>query len=83
MSLLQQYQYLVFDHFHTDLQAFPTDVPDNLVLVSELCQFRQQIGAHVEADLLRAVLFDCLLSKRDEHDIIHRASVIRKLCIFK
>lgn len=59
-SLLSQSKYLVFDHFHTDLQAFSTDVADDLVLVSEFRHLRHQIGPHGEADLLRAVFFDRL-----------------------
>lgn len=62
VSLVANSIYLVFDHFHADLQAFSTDVADNLILVSEFCQFRHEIGAHVKTDLLRAILFDGLLS---------------------
>lgn len=59
-----QTQYLVSDHFHADLQAFPTDIADDLILVSEFCQFCHKIGAHIETDLLRAILFDCLLKHK-------------------
>lgn len=35
MSLSANTTHLVFDHFHADLQAFSTDVTDDLILVSE------------------------------------------------
>ena len=63
MSLVFKSQYLAFDHFHTDLQAFSTDIADNLVLVSEFCQFCHQIGAHIMTVLLQAIFFDSLVSK--------------------
>ena len=56
-------QYLVFDHFHTDLQALSADVTDDLVLVSEFCQLCQHVCAHVMAVLLQALFFDSLLNK--------------------
>lgn len=52
--------HLVFHHFHTDLHAFPTDVADDLVLVPQLGQLGHDVGAHVEADLLRTVLLNRL-----------------------
>lgn len=63
MSFLLQTQYLVFDHLHTDLQAFSTDVTDDLIAVSEFCQLCHQIGAHIKTVLLCAVFFDSLLSE--------------------
>ena len=51
---------LVFDHFHADLQAFSTDITNNLILVSEFCQFCHQIGAHIKTVLLCAVFLDSL-----------------------
>lgn len=52
--------HLVFDHLHSDHQAFPPDVPDDLVLVSELGQLGHQVGADQEAVALQTVLFDRL-----------------------
>lgn len=56
-------QHLVSDHFHTDLQAFSTDITDDLILVSEFRELCHQIGAHTKAVLLGVVLSDCLLRK--------------------
>lgn len=52
--------HLVFHHLHADLQAFPADVANDLVLVPQLGQLGHDVGAHVEADLLGAVLLNCL-----------------------
>lgn len=55
--------HLVFYHLHADLQAFPTDVADDLVLVPQLGQLGHDVGAHVEADPLRAVVLNCLSTR--------------------
>lgn len=57
---LRRHAHLVFDHFHSDHQAFSTDVSDDLILVSEFGQFCHEMGAHVEAVLLQTVLSDSL-----------------------
>lgn len=57
---LQRHVYLVFDHFHADHQAFPTDVANDLVLVSELGQFCHEMGADLQAVLLQTLLPDSL-----------------------
>lgn len=54
------WRYLVFDHLHSDHQAFPADVADDLVLVSELCQLCHEVGADLQAVPLQAVLPDGL-----------------------
>lgn len=56
--------HLVFDHLHSNHQAFPADVADDLVFVPEFCQFCHEMGADVEAVLLQAVLFDSLRRRR-------------------
>lgn len=66
--------YLVSDHFHADHEAFSTDVTDNLILVSEFCELRHQIGAHMKTVLLRALLSDSLISKKIS--VIQCAAVI-------
>lgn len=60
MSHLFRMRYLVFNHFHADLEAFSTDITDNLIFVSEFCHLRHQIGAHMKTVLLRAILSDSL-----------------------
>lgn len=67
---------LVFDHFHADLQAFSTDVTNNLILVSEFCEFCHEIGAHIQADLLRAILLNSLSRKLDSLNYYPRCVLI-------
>lgn len=57
---LLRHAHLVFDHLHSDHQAFPPDVPDDLVLVSEFGQLGHQVGADEEAVALQTVLSDRL-----------------------
>lgn len=51
---------LIFNHFHTDHQAFSTDITNDLILVSEFGQLCQKVVAHFETGLLRAILCDSL-----------------------
>lgn len=67
MSHLFRTHYLVFNHFHADLEAFSTDITDNLIFVSEFSHLRHQIGAHMKTVVLCAILSDSL--KRNEFHI--------------
>lgn len=62
--LSQKHVHLVFDHLHSDHQAFSADVADDLILVPEFCQFCHEMGADVLAVLLQLVLFDSLPRRR-------------------
>lgn len=61
---LQKHAHLVFDHLHSNHQALPADVADDLVFVPEFRQFCHEMSSDVEAVLLQAILFDSLRRRR-------------------
>ena len=45
-------------YLHTYHEPLPPDIPDNLILVHELDELLQQVGAHLLAVLLAPLLLD-------------------------